>query len=85
MFNHIMRILSEWERKTSLLHVLKSDPCSFCTVNLYTYSVTFCIPNGTVTQARHSFSNPMKVFYMKLFVLMQPPSSESTFGGYSIA
>jgi len=46
---------------------------------LWMYSVTFCIPNGTVAQARHSFSNPMKVFYMKPFVLMQPPSSKSTF------
>lgn len=76
-----MRILSEWEGRTSLLLVLKSDSCSFCTVNVYTYSVTFCIPYGTVAQARRSFSNPMKVFYMKLFVLMQPPSSKSTFAG----
>lgn len=34
----------------------------------------FCVMNGTFTPAKRSCSNPVKVFYMKLFVLMQPPS-----------
>lgn len=84
MFSHIMSALSEWEGKTSLLHVLKSDPCLFCTVHVYAYSVTFCIANGTVTQTRRSLSNPVKVSYMKLFALMHAPGSKSTFAGYCI-
>ncbi len=75
-----MWIWSEWEGKTSQLHVLKSVPCLFCTVNVYAYSVTFCIANGTVT----SLSSLVKVSFMKLFVLMQAPGSKSTSAGYCI-
>lgn len=68
-----MWIWSEWEGKTSQLHVLKSVPCLFCTVNVYAYSVTFCIANGTVT----SLSSLVKVSFMKLLcwckLLVQNP------------